>query len=175
MYKLSLDQDADRGPLLNQALYKLRQLADQLYLLGPNVGTLGELPADFEHRFMPSDDSTVAVDVVTVDRTGDDREDLLRICKDLNEPTLIFVKSPNRANEVARWLVEAGVNAGGLPDAAGWLSQTTTPSGSWSPAFVLALACTTDGCRGPLRITSSRPSTLRSSASWSAPRPSSRA
>ena len=123
MYKLSLSQDADRGPLLNQALYKLRKLVGQLYLLGPNVGTLGELPADFEHRFIPSDDSTVAVDVVAVDRTGDDREDLLRVCKDLDEPTLIFVRSPKRANEVVEWLVEAGVQAGGLPEAAAWLAE----------------------------------------------------
>jgi hypothetical protein len=123
MYKLSINQDADRGPLLNQALYKLRKLAKQLYLLGPNVGTLGELPADFQHRFIPSDDSTVAVDVIRVDRTGDDREDLVRVCKDLDEPTLVFVKSPNRANEVVRWLLEAGIRAGGLPDAATWLAQ----------------------------------------------------
>lgn len=132
MYKLSLNQDADRGPLLNQALYKLRKLADQLYLLGPNVGTLGELPADFEHRFIPSDDSTVAVDVVHVERTGDDQEDLLRVCRELNEPTLIFVKSPKRANEVARWLVEASVGAGGLPDAARWLAE------NYHPDWVLA-------------------------------------
>lgn len=127
MYKLSLNQDADRGPLLNQALYKLRKLANQLYLLGPNVGTLGELPADFEHRFIPSDDSTVAVDVVRVDRTGDDREDLLRICRELDDPTLIFVKSPNRANEVARWLVEAGIGGGGLQGAGDWVAENYHP------------------------------------------------
>jgi DEAD/DEAH box helicase len=127
MYKLSLNQDADRGPLLNQALYKLRKLASQLYLLGPNVGTLSELPADFEHRFIPSDDSTVAVDVVPVARTGDDREDLLRICKGLDEATLIFVSSPKRAHEVARWLVEGGIHAGGLPNGADWLASTYHP------------------------------------------------
>lgn len=93
MYKLSLNQDAERGPILNQALYKLRKLARQLYLLGPNVGTLAELPADFEHRFIPSEDSTVAVDVILVERTGDDRDDLLEVCEQLHDPTLIFVRS----------------------------------------------------------------------------------
>jgi hypothetical protein len=132
MYKLSLNQDADRGPLLNQALYRLRKIARQLYLLGPNVGTLGELPADFEHRFIPSDDSTVAVDVVPVDRTGEDRDDLLRICQELDDPTLIFVKSPNRANEVVRWLLDAGIQAGCLPDAADWLAE------NYHPDWVLA-------------------------------------
>lgn len=133
MYKLSLTQDPDRGPLLNQALYKLRKLAGQLYLLGPNVGTLRELPADFEHRFIPSDDSTVAIDVIQVERTGNDRENLLRVCRDLHEPTLIFVKSPNRAHEVARWLVDAGtIHDGGLTNAAGWLGE------HYHPDWVLA-------------------------------------
>lgn len=132
MYKLSLSQDSDRGPLLNQALYKLRKLTRQLYLLGPNVGNISNLPADFEHRFIPSGDSTVAVDVITVDRTDDERDDLVRVCTDLSEPTLIFVKSPARANEVARWLVEAGLQANGLPDASNWLAD------NYHPEWILA-------------------------------------
>jgi hypothetical protein len=122
MYKLSLKQDPDRGPLLNRALYKLRKLSDQLYLLGPNVGRLGELPADFEHRFVPSNDSTVAIDVVEVNRSPEERADLVRICRDLDEPTLIFVRSPTRANEVAGWLLEDGIRSVGLADASAWLA-----------------------------------------------------
>ena len=127
MYKLSLEQDPERGPTLNEALYQLRKLTKQLYLLGPNVGTLGELPSDFEHHFIPSTDSTVAVDVSLVERTESERDDLIGVCRELTEPTLIFVKSPGRANEVARWLVEAELGAAGLDDAAAWLADNYHP------------------------------------------------
>lgn len=123
MYKLSLDRDAERSALLNQALYKLRKLSPQLYLLGPNVGTLGELPADFEFHMLPSNDSTVAVDVIDVPQPGGEREALVSLCKRLDEPTLIFAKSPNRTSEVARWLLEAGISGGELPEAAEWLAD----------------------------------------------------
>jgi hypothetical protein len=127
MYKLSLSRDPDRGALLNQALYKLRKLTRQMYLLGPNVGMLSELPANFEHRMIPSADTTVAVDVMPVAQTGEEREDLVRLCAQLDEPTLIFVKSPKRANEVARWLLEGGVRGGALEDTANWLAENYHP------------------------------------------------
>jgi hypothetical protein len=134
MYKLSLDQDPQRGQLLNQALYKLRKISKQLYLLGPNVGRLAELPADFEHTFIPSDDSTVAVDVSVVDRTDDERRDLLELCARLSEPTLIFVKSPARANQVAGWLAAASLGGGSASDAAEWLSD------NYHPAWILPIS-----------------------------------
>jgi hypothetical protein len=127
MYKLSLELDPERGPTLNEALYRLRKLTKQLYLLGPNVGALGELPGDFEHHFIPSNDSTVAVDVTLVERTDSERDDVINVCRELTEPTLIFVKSPGRANEVVRWLVEAELGAAGLDDAAAWLADNYHP------------------------------------------------
>lgn len=127
MYKLSLEQDADRGPILNEALYKLQKLTKQLYLLGPNVGTISDLPEDFKHHVIPSNDSTVAVDVTVVERTEDEREDLIGICRQLQEPTLIFVKSPARANEIAGWLVKANLGASALPEAAEWLATNYHP------------------------------------------------
>lgn len=127
MYKLSLEQDPERGPTLNEALYQLRRLTKQLYLLGPNVGALSEMPGDFEHHFIPSNDSTVAVDVTLVERTDSEHDDLIDVCRGLTEPTLIFVKSPGRANEVVRWLVEADLGAVGQDDAAAWLADNYHP------------------------------------------------
>lgn len=127
MYKLSLEQDAERGPILNEALYKLQKLTKQLYLLGPNVGTISELPEDFKHHLVLSNDSTVAVDVTIVERSEDERADLIGLCSKLEEPTLIFVKSPARANEIAGWLVQAKLGASSLPEAAEWLATNYHP------------------------------------------------
>jgi hypothetical protein len=126
-YKLSIGRDPERSALLNLALARLRRKARQLYLLGPNVGQVRELPADFEHRYIPSRDSTVAFDVIDVERTGDDRADLVTVCRALTEPTLIYVSSPRRAHEVASWLVEAGISGEGVREAADWVSETYHP------------------------------------------------
>jgi len=126
-YKLSLGRDQDRATLLNLALAKLRRKAKQLYLLGPSVGELNALPPGFEYRYIPSLDSTVAVDLIRVRRSNDERADLLAVCADLAEPTLIYVRTPARAHEVARWLVDAGVGSPGLPEAARWVASNYHP------------------------------------------------
>jgi hypothetical protein len=125
-YKLSLDRDQDRSSLLNLALATLRRKATQLYLLGPSVGELREL-STFEHRYVPSHDSTVAVDVVHVERTDDEEADLVRVCANLTEPTLVYVTSPARAHLIAGWLVDAALGGDGLPAAAAWVGETFHP------------------------------------------------
>lgn len=125
-YKLSLGRDPDRATLLNLALAKLRRQARQLYLLGPSVGEL-QPPPGFEYRYIPSLDSTVAVDLIRVRRTEDERADLLAVCAALDEPTLIYVRTPARAHQVAGWLVEAGLGRGGVPDAAEWVAANYHP------------------------------------------------
>lgn len=129
-YKLRLERDPQRAVLLNLALARLRDLSRQLYLLGPSVGEVRELPAEFEHRYIPSHDSTVAFDVINVDRTGDDRTDLVSICSILTEPTLIYAKSPARAHDFAGWLVDAGLGGGGVDAAAEWVAANYHPE--WS-------------------------------------------
>jgi len=119
-YKLSLDRDQDRATLLNLALAKLRRTARQLYLLGPSVGEVEPLPG-LEYRLIPSLDSTVAVDVIRVASSGDERVDLVNTARQLDEPTLIYVRTPARAHEVAGWLVEMDVGGGGDPRAAQWV------------------------------------------------------
>ena len=124
MYKLNVaDRDSERAALLNQALYRLRKISRQMYLLGPNVGRIGKLPEDFGVRLMSSQDSTVAVDVIDVKRGGEEQADLVALCEGLSEPTLIFVRSPARATEVVRWLTESNVRSDGMPPLADWLAE----------------------------------------------------
>jgi hypothetical protein len=126
-YKLRLERDPQRAVLLNIALARLRDLSKQLYLLGPSVGELRDLPAEFEHRYIPSHDSTVAFDVIDVNRTGNDRADLLAICSELREPTLIYARTPARAHDIASWLTEENPHAGGIPAAAKWVADNYHP------------------------------------------------
>jgi hypothetical protein len=136
-YKLSLEQDRDRATLLNLALSRLRRKAKQLYLLGPSVGRLDAPAGRMGYIYIASLDSTVAVDVIHVRRTGDDQADLINVARELDEPTLIYVRSPARAHEVAQWFVEAGVGGGGLSVAADWVAENYHPE--WSA--VRALRC----------------------------------
>lgn len=127
-YKLSLEQDPERGELLNQALYRLWKKARQFYLLGPNVGGLVTLPAAFEFRYLPSTDSTVAVDLIHVDTEDGDEATLARLVRDeLSGPTLIYCSSPARATEFARVIVGAlrdqGRDRDGDEEAADWIAQ----------------------------------------------------
>lgn len=136
-YKLSLEQDRDRSTLLNLALALLRRRAKQLYLLGPSVGRV-DAPADrMGYTYIPSLDSTVAVDLVHVTRSGDDRADLVAVASNLDEPTLVYVSSPSRAHEVARWLLEAGVggSGSGATEAADWVAEHFHPEWTLVPSL----------------------------------------
>lgn len=126
-YKLSLERDRDRATLLNLALARLRRKAKQLYLLGPSVGRVEAPPDRMGYTYIPSLDSTVAVDLVHVRKSGDERADLITVASKLDDPTLVYVRSPARAHEVARWLVEANLGAGGVPEAAEWVGDHFHP------------------------------------------------
>jgi hypothetical protein len=132
-YKLALDEDnPDRSRLLNQALYKLLQTSTQFYLLGPNIGGIGQTTLDqLDCVYLDSWDTTVAVDIHQVPR-GKKRERLVEVCRDCaarDEQTLVFCSGPARAESVGILLAEAGL---GRPkpaavDAADWLSQEFHP------------------------------------------------
>jgi len=135
-YKLDPSGDADRANLLNQAFYRLRATGAQFYLLGP---TVGELPLQLDEmaRVIKTDFSTVALDVQKVESKGsEDVEALVRLCRTLDEPTLIFCKSPRQARDVAISMIDAGVGVSeDMQSEAHWIGNEYHPD--WS--FVRAV------------------------------------
>jgi hypothetical protein len=112
-YKLDLASDSDeknRSIDLSLAFHKLAKQGAQFYLLGPNIQNIQGLDG-YEYNFIPSNFSTVAVDVTHYNlRTrGDERKDkLLELCAKISSPTLIYCQSPASANRVAQLLIDKG-------------------------------------------------------------------
>ncbi len=107
-YKLAADEE--RAELLNRAFYSLRATGAQYFLLGPNIERLSEaLPDQLRAQFFHTDDTTVALDVKSVS-TGEDHDaDLASLCASLDQPTLVYTRSPEKAHAAAAALIEAGV------------------------------------------------------------------
>jgi DEAD/DEAH box helicase/Helicase conserved C-terminal domain len=123
-YKLDLRQDPDRAALLNKAFYRLWKDGGQFYLLGPNVESIAtDVP--WKATWIRTDFRTVAVDTRSVDLSEGERGALVGLCRDLDEPTIIYCKSPARTRVVARWLLEAGIggDAPQLGAAAQWVGD----------------------------------------------------
>ncbi len=139
-YKLSPGSgDTERSAILNQAFYRLFKMGSQFYMLGPDIRDLPPgLPERLECTFIRSDDTTVVSEVRRVRAGGrTDRERLVELCLSLDEPSLIYCRSPQRVREVAGWLLEAGVNGNpvAVEAAADWLASEFDPN--WRVAQAL--------------------------------------
>jgi hypothetical protein len=126
VYKIDPRRNDDRMISLNIVAYRFMKLAKQFYFLGPNFqdidfGEIARRPRLFVTQY-----KTVAVDLE--DRFGleDPVSNLLELLPTLrDEQTLLFVKSPQSAIDVARKLIERDLNfetSFSAPLAA-WLSQ----------------------------------------------------
>lgn len=126
-YKLNaMSEDQTRTVALNQAFYKLRKFGGQFYLLGPNIQRIPDgLEAAFRCYFYPTKFTTVVSEQITVPGKGSDIERLVKLCRNLEEPTLIFCRSPARVNEVAHALLSAhvGIDTPELRSAAAWAGR----------------------------------------------------
>ncbi|HEK1305203.1 TPA: DEAD/DEAH box helicase [Pseudomonas aeruginosa] len=143
-YKLGLASDSEeknRSVDLSLAFHKLANLGAQFYLLGPHIHNIQGLDG-YEYNFIPSNFSTVAVDVTSFNlRTrGEERkEKLLELCEQLTSPTLIYCQSPASANRVAQLLIDRG-NFPSLPetkDVSDWISSNYHPD--WNVAKAISL------------------------------------
>ncbi len=130
-YKLdALEENSSRTVALNQAFYKLRKRGGQFYLLGPSIQRIPEgIESAFRCYFYPTTFTTVVSEQIRVPgRPKDDIERLVSLCKSLQDPTLIFCKSPARVNEVARALIGAGAaSSQALKPAANWIAKHFHP------------------------------------------------
>jgi hypothetical protein len=131
-YKLSPQFDEDgRSALLNQAFYRLQKTGAQFYLLGPDIRDLpAQLPERLECVFIRTDAATVVSEQRIIPSTRKTEQSLLvSLCRDLDQPTLIFCSSPKRARDVANWLIDAEIDGGPgeVANAVDWMSTEYHP------------------------------------------------
>ena len=76
---------------------QLAKTGAQFYLLGPNIQAIEGLDA-YDHHFIPSKFSTVAVDVVNLElpTRGSERDaGLVDLCRTIDGPTIVYCQSPS--------------------------------------------------------------------------------
>lgn len=99
-YKLdSVRNEDERLNVLNNAFYKLIKSTKNFYLLGPNIAAIPlGFESDFQCKFISSKFSTVACDEIFIERENKrEKTQLCDLLKNLNEPTMIYCKSPGSA------------------------------------------------------------------------------
>lgn len=143
-YKIDLANDKDestRAVDLSLAFHKLAKTGAQFYMLGPHIQRISGLDG-YEYHFIPSDYSTVAVDIQHFNlgmRSGERNEKLLELVKTLDSPTLIYCQAPPSANRVAEHLIkEAGLTpVAETQEIAAWISKHYHPE--WNVAKAISL------------------------------------
>lgn len=134
-YKLDQERRDERSIILNAAVYKLLRQSKQFFFLGPNIEGLRFSPGRWEFTFLRTRFSTVAVDTFDLRRATDREAKLLEEATSAkNWPVLIFVSSPDRANQIGRRLAE-GEPVGEGKDFAAWISANFGPG--WDIAETL--------------------------------------
>lgn len=143
-YKIDLTNDTDessRAVDLSLAFHKLAKTGAQFYMLGPHIQKISGLDG-YEYHFIPSDYSTVAVDIQNFNlnmRSEERKEKLLELVTTLDSPTLIYCQAPPSANRVAEHLIQ---EAGLIPvpetqEIAAWISKHYHPE--WNVAKAISL------------------------------------
>ena len=111
-YKLEISEnDPERAVDLNLVFNRLAGQGAQFYLIGPHVSTVGGIADSFNHVFIPSEFSTVALDIIQFnypDNSDERKDKLVDLCKTLQSPTLVYCQSPPRATRLAEYLLEHG-------------------------------------------------------------------
>lgn len=143
-YKIDLGGDKDKNTRavdLSLAFHKLAKTGAQFYMLGPHIQKISGLDG-YEYHFIPSDYSTVAVDIQNFNlgmRSEERTQKLLELVRTLESPTLIYCQAPASANRVAEYLIQ---DAGLTPvpetqEIAAWISKHYHPE--WNVAKAIAL------------------------------------
>jgi hypothetical protein len=123
-YKLDPSRQDDRSSTLNAAVYQLLRRSNQFFFLGPNIETVrysGDNRWSFE--FLHTRFSTVAVDTFDLTRIKNKQDRLMGELKNSeNWPSLVFVSSPDRANQLATTLTQ-DVEFAKANDMSGWIDE----------------------------------------------------
>lgn len=129
-YKLDLESDNDRACSLNQVFYKLYKTGAQFYLLGPNIkGVPKSEKGKLEYYFMETDFCTVITETKYISPEPSAEEVTLNICKELQEPTLVYCRSPISVRKLVLYFLESGFSStnSSLDDAIYWLCENYHP------------------------------------------------
>lgn len=105
-YKISNLKSDERVGQLNIAFYKIMQLnSPQLLLLTPNVDDIsGNFLDKYDIKFITTDYSLVNQNITHIEYSGEDsdkKEKLFELLKSTPEQTIVYVRSPKRAEELA--------------------------------------------------------------------------
>ena len=137
-YKLNPSDETERAEKLNLAFHKLARQAKQFYMLGPNIENI---PESFKLRyscvFVKTDFNTVVSEIHRID-ADDEVAHVVQLCKGFEDPTLVYVRSPGRAHDIAVRLTNSvrGAATVAAADAADWVRERYHPE--WSFASALA-------------------------------------
>ncbi|WP_346910910.1 DEAD/DEAH box helicase [uncultured Roseibium sp.] len=111
-YKLEINEkDTERAVDLNLVFNRLADQGSQFYLIGPHISAVGGIAGRFDHVFVPSEFSTVALDIIQFnypDNSDKRKDKLVELCNTLQSPTLVYCQSPPRASQLAEHLLEHG-------------------------------------------------------------------
>jgi hypothetical protein len=124
-YKLDPTRQDDRSLTLNAAVYQLLRKAKQFLFLGPNIHSVRFAQGNrWRFEFLRTRFSTVAVDTYDL-RAVENKADRVQTeaFTSSNWPALIFVSSPDRANQLASELIAEQPAVGNGAALADWIDQ----------------------------------------------------
>jgi hypothetical protein len=124
-YKLDPARKDERSVTLNAAVYRLLNRSRQFFFLGPNIDNVS-VSADSRWRFsfLRTRFSTVAVDTLDLRAVVDKEERLFEeISRADNWPALVFVSSPDKANDMAAKIVGRNLHFGAGRELSDWMSR----------------------------------------------------
>ncbi|HEX2843483.1 DEAD/DEAH box helicase [Hyphomicrobium sp.] len=122
-YKLDPARRDDRSVTLNAAVYQLLRRARQFFFLGPNIESV-QIASNTRWRFefLRTRFSTVAVDTFDLKGVADKDARLVEeVYKEDNWPALVFVSSPDKANQLAADLADTDTVVGMGSELATWI------------------------------------------------------
>jgi len=124
-YKINPSMVDNRSIELNQAFYKLLKTQAQFFMLGPKITSISGIPENIQCTFINTDYKTVISQFITIQTGKKPMKDLINLVKTLDEPTLIFCKSPDRVNAVAIEMINSNFfqKNENLSDAATWMKK----------------------------------------------------
>jgi late competence protein required for DNA uptake (superfamily II DNA/RNA helicase) len=123
-YKLDPSRQDDRSSTLNAAVYQLLRRSSQFFFLGPNIETVRYSSDNrWKFEFLHTRFSTVAVNTFDLTRIKDKEGRLTNELEDANNwPALVFISSPDRANQLAAKLTE-NVTFASVNDMSTWIDE----------------------------------------------------
>lgn len=124
-YKLSPSgRDLERCAMLNHAFYILSKKCKHFYLLGPGIDSVSE---EFRHavnfEFFHEPYHTVVSELHRVSPGQRPLERLRELAETLQDPTLVFCSSPDRAMAIADVLPQSTTQDDSLHDVADWIGK----------------------------------------------------